>query len=143
MELYTVSARVGRDAHPGTLAMLTRSDFHVAVKDALRHYTRADLLLANPLLETRIATGHRAKAAGVAQLQQVLVEAAETIFVNERDQRLLRVLELTYFQPGPKQEAVAERLGMKVATVFKAKSKVQRMLREEIGRVEGTGHEDV
>jgi RNA polymerase sigma-70 factor (ECF subfamily) len=32
---------------------------------------------------------------------------------------------------------VAERLGMKVATVFKAKSKVQRMLREEIGRLEG------
>ena len=39
--------------------------------------------------------------------------------------------------------AVAERLGMKVATVFKAKSKVQRMLREEIGRLEGTDHEDV
>jgi RNA polymerase sigma factor (sigma-70 family) len=34
--------------------------------------------------------------------------------------------------------AVAERLGMKVAAVFKAKSKVQRMLREEIGRLEGT-----
>jgi RNA polymerase sigma factor (sigma-70 family) len=33
--------------------------------------------------------------------------------------------------------AVAEQLGMKVATVFKAKSKVQRMLREEIGRLEG------
>src|SRR5205823_7302614 len=33
--------------------------------------------------------------------------------------------------------AVAERLGMKVATVFKAKSKVQKMLREEIGRLEG------
>jgi hypothetical protein len=27
---------------------------------------------------------------------------------------------------------------MKVATVFKAKSKVQRMLREEIGRLEGS-----
>ncbi len=33
--------------------------------------------------------------------------------------------------------AVAERLGIKVATVFKAKSKVQRMLREEIRRLEG------
>jgi len=37
--------------------------------------------------------------------------------------------------------AVAERLGMHVSTVFKAKSKVQRMLREEIGRLEGIGHE--
>ncbi len=34
---------------------------------------------------------------------------------------------------------VAERLGMKVATVFKAKSKVQRMLREEIAHLEGSG----
>jgi RNA polymerase sigma-70 factor (ECF subfamily) len=33
---------------------------------------------------------------------------------------------------------VADQLGMKVATVFKAKSKVQRMLREEICRLEGT-----
>ena len=31
---------------------------------------------------------------------------------------------------------VADRLGMKVATVFKAKSKVQRMLREEIGHLD-------
>jgi RNA polymerase sigma-70 factor (ECF subfamily) len=38
--------------------------------------------------------------------------------------------------------AVAERLGIKVATVFKAKSKVQRMLREEIGRLEGSGSAD-
>jgi RNA polymerase sigma-70 factor (ECF subfamily) len=37
--------------------------------------------------------------------------------------------------------AVAERLGMNVSTVFKAKSKVQRMLREEIGRLEGIDHE--
>ena len=34
--------------------------------------------------------------------------------------------------------AVADQLGMKVATVFKAKSKVQRMLREEIRRLEGS-----
>jgi RNA polymerase sigma-70 factor (ECF subfamily) len=37
---------------------------------------------------------------------------------------------------------VAERLGMKVATVFKAKSKVQRMLREEITRLDRCDHEN-
>jgi RNA polymerase sigma factor (sigma-70 family) len=36
---------------------------------------------------------------------------------------------------------VAERLQMKVATVFKAKSKVQKMLREEIARLEGPDRE--
>ncbi len=33
---------------------------------------------------------------------------------------------------------VAQQLGMKVATVFKAKSKVQRMLRDEVNRLEGS-----
>lgn len=34
---------------------------------------------------------------------------------------------------------VAERLGMRVATVFKAKSKVQKMLREELSRLDRSG----
>ncbi len=32
---------------------------------------------------------------------------------------------------------MAERLGMKVAAVFKAKSNVQKLLKEEIRRLEG------
>ena len=96
--------------------MLTRTDFDVAVKGALRHYSRADLLLANPLLEMRIASGPGSQVANVTILQQVLARAAETIFANERDQKLLRVLELTYFHPALKQEAVAERLGLPFST---------------------------
>jgi TolB-like protein/Flp pilus assembly protein TadD len=96
--------------------MLTRADFDAAVKDALRHYSRTDLLLGSRLLETRIVAGRAAKAADVARLQHVLADAAQTIFVNERDQRLQRVLELTYFRPALKQEAVAERLGLPFST---------------------------
>jgi TolB-like protein/cytochrome c-type biogenesis protein CcmH/NrfG len=96
--------------------MLMRADFDVAVKEALRHYTRADLLLGNPLLEMAIAAGGGQREAQVARLQQVLAEAAQTIFVNERDQKLQRVLELTYFRPVQKQEAAAERLGLPFST---------------------------
>jgi TolB-like protein/cytochrome c-type biogenesis protein CcmH/NrfG len=96
--------------------MLTRADFDVAVKEALRHYTRADLLLGSPLLETRIAAGSGPKGAQVARLQQVLTDTAQTIFVNERDRKLQRVLELTYFRPVQKQEAAAERLGLSFST---------------------------
>jgi len=96
--------------------MLTRADFDLAVKDALRHYSRADLLLASPLLEMRIASGPRSNAADVTDLQQILARAAERIFADERDQKLLRVLELTYFRPALKQEAVAERLGLAFIT---------------------------
>ena len=96
--------------------MLTREDFDVAVKHALRHYTRVDLLLGSPLLEMRVGPGGGSKTADVAGLQQILANAAQTIFVTERDQKLLRVLELTYFRPAPKQEAVAERLGLSFST---------------------------
>jgi len=101
---------------PGTPTMLTRADFDAAVKDALRHYTRADRLIRSPLLETRIAAARAPKPASVVKLQQVLAEAAETIFADERDQRRRRVLELTYFQPASKQEAVAARLGLPFST---------------------------
>ncbi len=116
MGLSIVSAGAGRDARTGALVMLTRADFDVAVKDALRHYTRADLLLGNRLLATRIAAGHGSKTADAAHLQRALADAVETIFVDERDQKLQRVLKLTYLRPAPKQEAVAERLGLSFST---------------------------
>src|SRR5262249_18020070 len=97
--------------------MLTRADFDAAVKEALRRYTRADLLLGSPLLETRIvAEGDPDGAHDVGRLQQVLGDAAKAIFVSERDQKLQRVLELTYFRPAQKQEAAAEQLGLSFST---------------------------
>ena len=116
MELCTITPGAGKCAVSGTSAMLTRADFDNAVKDALRHYMRADLLLASPLLETQIAGGHETGPAKVAHLQRALATASETIFVNERDLKLHRVLELTYFKSAPKQEAVAERLGLSFST---------------------------
>lgn len=114
--LGVVSAEVGRGARDRGSVVLTRADFDIAVKHALRHYSRADLLLGSPLLEMRIAAASGSKAADVVGLQQLLSDAAEAIFANERDQRLLRVLELTYFRAAPKQEAVAERLGLSFST---------------------------
>ena len=95
---------------------MTRAEFDIAVRNALRHYTRTDLLVGSPLLHTQIAAGTGGGPASVAKLQQVLADAAQAIFANARDQRLLRVLELTYFNPAPKQEAAAERLGLPFST---------------------------
>ncbi|MBV9248593.1 MAG: hypothetical protein JO227_05025, partial [Acetobacteraceae bacterium] len=100
----------------GLSAVLTRREFDTAVKDALRHYTRADLLAGNSLLHTEIATRHGSRPANVVQLRQMLAKAAETLFSNPRDQKLHRVLDLTYFNPAPKQEAAAERLGLPFST---------------------------
>ena len=86
--------------------LLTRTDFGSAVKEALRHYPRADLLAGNPLLHARALT--RAGPATPRALKALLAETAETLFANERDQRLYRVLDLTYFNPAPKQMAVTK-----------------------------------
>jgi len=49
-------------------------------------------------------------------LKTLIADGAETLFGNERDRRLYRVLDLTYFNPAPKQEAAAERLGLSFST---------------------------
>jgi adenylate cyclase len=96
--------------------LLTRSDFGSAVREALRHFVRTDLLARNSLLQARLLAQSGLGAANPKALRTLMTETAQTLFANERDQRLYRVLELTYFNPVPKQEAAAERLGMSFST---------------------------
>jgi TolB-like protein len=100
----------------GTHPALAHSEFESAVKDALRHFTRADLLVGNALLRARILTRSGRGAATPQGLRTLLAGTAETLFANDRDQRLYRVLDLTYFRPATKQEAAADRLGMPFST---------------------------
>jgi TolB-like protein len=96
------------------MAVVSRAEFDSAVKDALRHYARADLLAGNPLLHARVM--RRGSNATVQNLRAALAGTAEDLFDNARDQKLHRVLDLTYFNPAPKQEAAAERLGLPFST---------------------------
>jgi adenylate cyclase len=98
------------------MPLLTHTDFESAVKDALRHYTQADLLAENALLRTRLLARAEPGAASPQALRAMLAETAKALFSGERDQRLYRVLELTYLNPALKQEAVADRLGLSFST---------------------------
>lgn len=94
---------------------LTYEEFVAALKDALRNFSRLDLLLRSPLLRSR-QLGMRTNASPAA-LKAVLTETADALFSNNpRDEKLRRVLELSYFRPAPKQEAAAERLGLAFST---------------------------
>jgi RNA polymerase sigma-70 factor (ECF subfamily) len=71
-----------------------------------------------------------------AQFDQEVLEQA-TLRVRQRvEAHTWEAFRLTAWE-GLSGAAVAERLGLKVATVFKAKSKVQQLLQEEIARLEG------
>jgi adenylate cyclase len=96
--------------------VLTRSDFDGAVRDALRRFARTDLLVGNALLQSRLMTRAGPGTVTPQALKALLANTAETLFANGRDQRVYRVLDLTYFNPAPKHEAAAERLGLSYST---------------------------
>ena len=100
----------------GTHAVLIRSDFENAVRDALRNYARPDMLAGNPLLHAQLLTYAETGSATPQALKTLLAETAVRLFASERDQRLYRVLDLTYFHPALKQEAAAARLGLSFST---------------------------
>ena len=89
-------------------------EFAAALKGALRDYSRVDLLAGNALLRSRLVAsrGHVTAAA----LQSLLSETVGVLFADPRDEKLRRVIELTYFRPAPKQEAAADRLGLSFGT---------------------------
>ena len=93
---------------------LTYTDFAAALKDALRDFHSTDLLARNPLLRGGI--GNLSSSAGPLDLKALLSETVSTLLGNPRDEKLRRVLDLTYFQPAPKQEAVADRLSLSFGT---------------------------
>jgi TolB-like protein len=93
---------------------LAYADFAAALRDALRDFHSADLLARNPLLRSGI--GSLGGSAGPLELKELLFETVGALFGNPRDEKLRRVIELTYFQPAPKQEAVADRLSLSFGT---------------------------
>ena len=68
------------------MALSTRSDFESAVKDALRHFTQADLLAGNLLVNSWQLARSESGAPSPQTLRALLAETAKTLFVSERDQ---------------------------------------------------------
>lgn len=88
---------------------LSEAKFAEATRQALRDYTRPDLLAANPLLRsTLLPVTEQTPAA----LQTVLRQAIENLNQNPKDARLYRALWHTYIEPQATQEKTAERLDL-------------------------------
>ena len=98
------------NAAPG----LVYEDFAAALKGALRDFHRSDLLARNPLSRDLFPDLEANNAA--PELQALLSRTVAELFGNLRDDRVRRILELTYFEPALKQEAVAERLALSFGT---------------------------
>lgn len=67
-------------------------------------------------MRIRLLEKDAAGTAGPIALKALLTDTAEALFANARDERLYRVLDLTYFNPARKQEVVAQQLGLSFST---------------------------
>ncbi len=130
---------------------LSHDDFSKAVKQALQDYARPNGLTGNPLLNSRLilefaGKGDALRPEGVSKgskerieiLKSRIKEAAETLRVHPRDEKLFRALDQTYLHPAATQEAAAERLDLPFSTYRRhLTSSIQRLTeilwRREIG----------
>jgi len=103
------------DASPiGAEPALAYAEFASALRDALRNFNRADLLAQNPLLRAGIRS--LGEPAAPLELKALLSDSVGKLFGDARDEKLRRVIELTYFQSVPKQEVAADRLSLPFGT---------------------------
>lgn len=101
------------------LVVLGEAEFASALRDALRNFHRPVELRANPLLRSRMVVEHAEggdDAAGIAALQTLITEAAESLRGSPREAKCYRALRRTYFDPAPTQERAAELLGLPFST---------------------------
>jgi hypothetical protein len=98
------------------LIVFERPAFEEAVRDALRSCDRLDVLEACALRSSgwaRRGAGHNGDArATAAALRDRLRDESRRLFAGSRDAVLDQVMHRTYFDPGPKQQAIAAELGL-------------------------------
>lgn len=103
-----------------SLLVLSQPAFSEAVRDAMRNFTRPDLLRKSSLLRSRLVVGRAGGTATeperVAAMQAVIREAAEVLQCSPRETKLYQTLDRTYFRPAPTQEQAAELLDLPFST---------------------------
>ncbi|WP_208344694.1 hypothetical protein [Aetokthonos hydrillicola] len=103
-----------------TLLVLSQTAFTQAVQEALRNFTRPDILQKNVLIRSRLLEEQVADKGimneRVTTLQQLIKQAVESLQSSPRDEKLYRVIYRTYLHPAPTQEQAAELLDLPFST---------------------------
>ena len=121
-------------------AALNEIEFTEAVRSALRHYLRTDLLRDNPLLRSQlVAIAVRDAAeptAPVQALKDLLREHCERIGDAPKLAALRRVLELTWLSPMRSQQVVAESLHLSWSTYRRRLADAMQLLTAQLWEAE-------
>ncbi|MEZ4768962.1 MAG: ATP-binding protein [Caldilineales bacterium] len=96
------------------LAVLSQQEFFEAVGNALRDYSRPDVLRGSPLVRSQVVTARAGLAASekdrAAALRALLTEAADQMRGSPKENKFYRAVYHTYIQPAATQEQAAELL---------------------------------
>ncbi|MGB8701467.1 MAG: hypothetical protein WCD18_18795 [Thermosynechococcaceae cyanobacterium] len=101
------------------LLVLSQSEFIDAVKEALRYFTRPDMLRQNPCLRSHLVVDQGTDSGSserVSILQTLIQEAVASLRASPRDDKLYRALYRTYLNPAATQEQAAELLDLPFST---------------------------
>jgi hypothetical protein len=100
---------------PAGLVALSRVEFDISVRDALRTWRRSDALAENRLTGSRLVAESGVDDR-VTALRQVLTTAIEAVATDPRGEKPYRALVATYLRGSPSQTAAAARLGVPFST---------------------------
>jgi hypothetical protein len=102
------------------LFVLSQAEFGQAAREALRSFTRPDLLQANPLIRSRLVVdrvgSEASNSARAKALHQIIGESIDLLQSSPRQLKLYRALYHTYIQPAATQELAAEVLDIPFST---------------------------
>ena len=119
---------------------LGEAEFAEAVRAALRHYLRTDLLRDNPLLRSRLVASALREAgpplAPVQALKDLLRTHCERIGDAPKLAALRRVLELTWLTPMRSQQVVAESLHLSWSTYRRRLADAMQLLVAQLWEAE-------
>ncbi|MBE2243710.1 MAG: ATP-binding protein [Burkholderiaceae bacterium] len=114
---YFQTMRTPRSTWAAAPPVLSRPDFELAVRDALKGWHDRAALAGNPLAKCHAVLGAASEGeAPAATLQRLLLETARALQDKPRDVRFWRALEMTFFRPAGSQELAAERLAIPFGT---------------------------
>ncbi|HET6502817.1 MAG TPA: ATP-binding protein [Amycolatopsis sp.] len=137
----------GPQARPATpapqLAVLSRAEFEVAVRDGLRSWNRPGLLAANPLVRSRLVVERLGGRDAVEALRDLLVSAVDALAVDPRAAQPHRVATTAFFHGSLTQEAAAARLNLSLSTYRRHLIRAIEQVCEQLWKLELHGADSV
>jgi len=116
-----IKAAAEKPRSGGDIVVLSREGFEESIAEALKSFTNSARLAKNPLTRSRLVVDRVSTEADtkdrISKLRELLLEAAETLNSNSKDDKLYAALETCYFRPMRSQEAAAEKIDVSIATI--------------------------